>query len=73
MSGLGDAETRQAIWEKQSWKNADEEQGDKLVFEDVEKLCRRMNIYSSAEELQRLFNVRFRSSICVYAHILTSF
>ncbi|KAG6831909.1 hypothetical protein H0H87_003407 [Tephrocybe sp. NHM501043] len=55
MSGLGNIEMRQAIWEKHYWKGADEEQDQKLGFDEVEKLCRRLNINSSPSELQRLF------------------
>ncbi|KAG6890441.1 hypothetical protein C0992_001634 [Termitomyces sp. T32_za158] len=55
MSGLGNFEMRQAMWEKHYWKGADEEQDQKLVFDEVEKLCRRLNINSSSSELQRLF------------------
>ncbi|KAH7922577.1 PLC-like phosphodiesterase [Leucogyrophana mollusca] len=55
MSGLGNVEMREAIWEKQCWKSADEESDQKLMFEDVEKLCKRLNINSPAEELLRLF------------------
>ncbi|KAG6836608.1 hypothetical protein H0H93_006158 [Arthromyces matolae] len=55
MSGLGNLEMRQAIWEKHYWKDADQEQDQKLVFDEVEKLCRRLNINSSPGELQRLF------------------
>ncbi|KAG6876451.1 hypothetical protein C0993_002988, partial [Termitomyces sp. T159_Od127] len=55
MSGLGNLEMRQAMWEKHYWKGADEERDQKLVFDEVEKLCRRLNINSSSSELQRLF------------------
>ncbi|KAH7910331.1 PLC-like phosphodiesterase [Hygrophoropsis aurantiaca] len=55
MSGLGNVEMREAIWEKQCWKAADEESDQKLTFEDVEKLCKRLNINSSPDELSRLF------------------
>ncbi|KAG6827962.1 hypothetical protein H0H92_009820 [Tricholoma furcatifolium] len=55
MSGLGNLEMRQAIWEKHYWKGADEEHVQKLVFDEVAKLCRRLNINSSPSELQRLF------------------
>ncbi|KNZ76581.1 1-phosphatidylinositol-4,5-bisphosphate phosphodiesterase 1 [Termitomyces sp. J132] len=55
MSGLGNFEMRQALWEKHYWKGADEEQDQKLMFDEVEKLCRRLNINSSSNELQRLF------------------
>ncbi|KAG2006701.1 phosphoinositide-specific phospholipase C [Coprinopsis cinerea AmutBmut pab1-1] len=55
MSGLGNLEVRQALWEKQYWKGADEEQDQRLTFEEVEKLCKRLNINSSQEDLRRLF------------------
>lgn len=56
MSGLGNVEMRQAVWEKQYWKGADE--GDqKLDFEEMERLCKRLNINSSTDTLLRLFKV----------------
>lgn len=57
MSGLGNIEMRQAVWEKQYWKGADQERDERLDFENVEKLCRRLNINSSSEDLFRLFKV----------------
>ncbi|KAF5375654.1 hypothetical protein D9615_009376 [Tricholomella constricta] len=50
MSGLGNFEMRQAIWEKHYWKGE-----EKLGFDDVEKLCRRLYINSSSDDLLRLF------------------
>nr|AVM41526.1 phospholipase C [Ganoderma lucidum] len=55
MSGLGSADMRQAVWEKQLWKGADEEQDQRLDFDDVERLCRRLNINPSREDLLRRF------------------
>ncbi|KAI0672187.1 1-phosphatidylinositol-4,5-bisphosphate phosphodiesterase 1 [Trametes maxima] len=55
MSGLGSADMRQAVWEKQFWKGADEEQDQRLDFDDVERLCRRLNINPSREDLLRRF------------------
>ncbi|KAF9558976.1 PLC-like phosphodiesterase [Agrocybe pediades] len=55
MRGLGNGEMRQALWEKQYWKGADEERDQKLSFEEVEKLCRGLNINSHREDLFRLF------------------
>ncbi|KDR75207.1 hypothetical protein GALMADRAFT_157070 [Galerina marginata CBS 339.88] len=55
MRGLGNVEMRQALWEKHYWKGADEESDQKLTFEEVEKLCRRLNINSNGEDLLRLF------------------
>lgn len=57
MSGLGNFEMRQAIWEKQYWKGADQRPDQKLDFDEVEKMCRRLNINSSTESLLRLFKV----------------
>jgi len=62
MSGLGHTETRLAIWEKQCWKRASEDQEQKLKFQDVEKLCKRLNIHSNTEDLSRLFRVRLELS-----------
>ncbi|KII91890.1 hypothetical protein PLICRDRAFT_136450 [Plicaturopsis crispa FD-325 SS-3] len=56
MTGLGNIEMRQAVWEKQYWKVADDERDQKLDFAEVERLCKRLNINSSREELRRLFN-----------------
>ncbi|RDX52458.1 1-phosphatidylinositol-4,5-bisphosphate phosphodiesterase 1 [Lentinus brumalis] len=55
MSGLGSADMRQAVWEKQFWKGADDEQDQRLDFDDVERLCRRLNINPSKEDLLRRF------------------
>lgn len=57
MRGLGNWEMRQAIWEKQYWKAADEEPDHKLSFSEIESLCRKLNINSSREDLLRLFMV----------------
>lgn len=55
MTGLGNEEIRHAIWEKQYWTASDESSGQKLHFDEVEKLCRRLNVNTSTEELKRLF------------------
>lgn len=55
MSGLGNIEMRQAVWERHYWRAGDEDQ--KLGFEEVERLCKRLNVSSSSEELERLFKV----------------
>jgi len=64
MSGLGNIEMRQAVWEKHYWKSADEESDQKLEFDEVEKLCKRLNINSSTENLLRLFKVSFS---CIFS------
>lgn len=58
MRGLGNGEMRQALWEKHYWTGADE---GRLTFDEVEKLCRRLNINSNHEDLFRLFKVVFVS------------
>jgi hypothetical protein len=58
MCGLGNNYLREAVWEKQYWKAADEQADQKLYFEDVERLCRRLNINPSHEDLDRRFKVR---------------
>lgn len=55
MSGLGNLEMRQAVWEKQYWKSADDEQDQKLEFDDVERMCRRLNINPSRDDMLRRF------------------
>jgi phosphatidylinositol phospholipase C delta len=65
MQGLGNGEIRQALWEKQYWKGADEERDQKLTFDEVEKLCRRLNINSNHEDLLRLFKVRILSRLTI--------
>ncbi|OAX39023.1 PLC-like phosphodiesterase [Rhizopogon vinicolor AM-OR11-026] len=55
MTGLGNEEIRHAIWEKQYWKTSDEANDQKLRFDEAERLCRRLNINTSTEELTRLF------------------
>ncbi|OAX38558.1 PLC-like phosphodiesterase [Rhizopogon vinicolor AM-OR11-026] len=55
MTGLGNEEVRHAILEKQYWTASDESSDQKLHFDKVERLCRRLNINTSTEELIRLF------------------
>ncbi|KAH7887240.1 PLC-like phosphodiesterase [Phlebopus sp. FC_14] len=55
MTGLGNEEIRHAVWVKSCWKSSDEQEDHKLSLEEVEKLCRRLNINSSSEDLMRLF------------------
>lgn len=55
MSGLGHGEARQRIWEKRYWRGADEHRDDRLSFEEVEKMCRRLNLTLSKQDLLRRF------------------
>ncbi|KAH9834796.1 PLC-like phosphodiesterase [Rhodofomes roseus] len=54
MSGLGHTEVRQAVWEKQFWKG-DSGMDQRLEFEEVERMCRRLNINPSQDDLLRRF------------------
>lgn len=66
MRGLGNFDLREALWAKQCWKAADEQADQKLYFEDVEKLCKRLNVNSSQDNLYRHFKARapFIFSLC---------
>jgi phosphatidylinositol phospholipase C delta len=57
MSGLGHAEVRRAVWERQYWRGANREGDEKLEFGEVEMLCKRLNAHLDAKELRSLFNV----------------
>ncbi|KAF8226708.1 PLC-like phosphodiesterase [Tricholoma matsutake] len=56
MSGLGNVEVRQAVWERQYWKGADQQGDQKLDFGEVVVLCKRLNTCLDAKELRRLFD-----------------
>jgi len=57
MCGLGNFDLREALWAKQYWKAADEQADQKLSFEDVKRLCKRLNVNSSRDDLYRHFQV----------------
>ena len=57
MSGSGDVGLRQAVWERQYWKGADKAGDQILDFEDVERLCKRLNVNLTTAELEKLFKV----------------
>ena len=57
MTGLGNLEMRQTLWEKQYWKGADQDGDEKLEFSDVQSLCLRLNLHYTEEELRKLFKV----------------
>ena len=59
MSGLGHLEMREKLWENQYWKGADQVPDKKLDFQEVERICRRLNNHLSNEELNRIFKVSF--------------
>jgi phosphatidylinositol phospholipase C, delta len=68
MSGLGNVEMRQAVWEKQYWKGADDGKDEKLDFEETERLCKRLNVNSSTDALLRLFKVRVYDVVYTSTH-----
>lgn len=51
MSGLSQGEILEAVWERHYWN------GRGFAFEDVEKLCKRLNVPHTEAELRRLFQV----------------
>lgn len=53
--GVGNTEVREAVWERQYWKGADEEGDQKLDFDDVERLCKRLHANLKTSEVQSLF------------------
>lgn len=55
MTGLGNTEARQNVWERKYWRGADLGNDKKLMFEEVVSLCRRLNLGFSREELMRRF------------------
>ena len=62
--GLGHAEAREAIWERRLWKGVDEDGEDRLEFNDVERMCRRLGINPSRDDLMTRFNVSSALSEC---------
>ncbi|KAF9458895.1 1-phosphatidylinositol-4,5-bisphosphate phosphodiesterase 1 [Collybia nuda] len=57
MTGLGNLDMRQAVWERQYWKGADKEGDQRLVFDEVETMCKRLNVNLSRDELRRIFTL----------------
>lgn len=66
MTGLGYTEIRQAVWEKQFWKG-DSGSDQRLEFEEVERMCRRLNINPSTDDLLRRFKVN-SVDMCLHTH-----
>lgn len=78
MSGLGNGEIREALWARQYWAGADgvgdsgpNQPDERLDFNEVVRMCRRLNISSSNEELMRLFKARVHRFRYSYALTLT--
>ncbi len=69
-TGLGNTELRQAVWEKQYWKGADQTSDQKLAFDEVEGLCRRLNVDMPTPKLLELFEVSFVVSCRRNSHVI---
>ena len=66
MSGLGNMERRQMVWERHYWKGADSSQDERLSFEEVEMMCKRLNIKTPRSDLLNRFMVSVTSSPDIY-------
>lgn len=67
MGGLDQMRTRQNVWLKQSWSNADLDNDQKLDLRDVEKLCRNLNISASESDIQANFQVSYTAACSPYS------
>jgi phosphatidylinositol phospholipase C, delta len=56
MEGLDHMRKRQSVWLRQHWKIADESGNERLAFEDVESLCRKLGIVASRQGLRKNFD-----------------
>jgi phosphatidylinositol phospholipase C delta len=56
MTGLGNMERRQTLWERHYWKGADFSGDHVLNFEEVKRMCRRLNISTDDAVLKRRFD-----------------
>ncbi|KAG5650807.1 hypothetical protein H0H81_010974 [Sphagnurus paluster] len=57
MTGLGNVEIRDAMWERLYWKRADVEPDNKLTFPEVVGLAKRLNTAFSTIELKQFFDI----------------
>lgn len=55
MTGPGNEEMRHAMWVRQCWKSSEHQNDQKLSLDEVERLCRRLNVNASQDSLVRLF------------------
>lgn len=61
LTGLGNLDLRQTIWERQYWKGADLQGDQKLELDEVIGLCKRLNVSLSKSELEQIFKVTVSS------------
>ncbi|KAF8877451.1 PLC-like phosphodiesterase [Gymnopilus junonius] len=57
MTGFGnmDLKMKETVWERQYWKGADEQADQVLEFDEIERLCRRLNVNLSRDEIRKIF------------------
>src|SRR4051794_8168539 len=65
MGGLGHLRKRQSIWLNQHWKQANKD-GGALVFDELVRLCRQLNINMSRQSLKVKFDVSKNIYIYIY-------
>lgn len=64
-TGLGTAELRQTVWERQYWKAANKGGDNHVVnFEALQRLCWRLNANLTEKELRELFKVQIPKQDC---------
>ncbi|CAG8785545.1 13664_t:CDS:2, partial [Acaulospora morrowiae] len=56
MGGLGHLRRRQSVWLKQHWKQANKDDDSKLIFDELVRLCRHLNINMSKASLKTRFD-----------------
>ncbi len=57
MTGLGNIEIRDAVWEKQYWKGADQGGDSNLDLAEIEGLCKRLGVSLTDTAIRALFKV----------------
>lgn len=67
MGGLDQMRKRQSVWLKQHWSNADINEDQKLDIDDVETLCRNLNISASQKAIRTNFEVSIDSGLSMGA------
>ena len=59
MGGLDQMRVRQSVWLRQQWKTADSNDNERLQFDEVVRLCKRLGIAAQRQDLEKNFKVRF--------------
>lgn len=66
LSGLGSMERKDDVWERQYWKDTDTSGDHRADFDEIERMCRRLNISSSRADLLNVFMVRWKHYFCYW-------